>query len=65
MGSDQPQGWITEEARLHLDPCVLVLRSPQQGYHGIIGVALDLVPLGKIKKEQSQGSGVAHPRKIV
>ena len=24
-----------------LEPCVLVLRSPQQGYHGIIGVAVD------------------------
>ena len=23
-----------------LEPCVLVLRSPQQGYHGIIGVAV-------------------------
>ena len=23
------------------EPCVLVLRSPQQGYHGIIGVAVD------------------------
>ena len=24
-----------------LEPCVLVLRSPQQGYHGIIGAAVD------------------------
>ena len=24
-----------------LEPCVLVLRSPQQRYHGIIGVAVD------------------------
>ena len=24
-----------------LEPCVLVLRSPQQGYHGILGVAVD------------------------
>ena len=24
-----------------LEPCVLVLRSPQQGYHGIIGMAVD------------------------
>ena len=24
-----------------LEPCVLVLRSPHQGYHGIFGVAVD------------------------
>ena len=24
-----------------LEPCVLVLRSPQTGHHGIIGVAVD------------------------
>ena len=30
-----------------LEPCVLVLRSLQQGYHGIIGVAVDDVAGGR------------------
>ena len=30
-----------------LEPCVLVLRSPQQGYHGIIGVAVDDIAGGR------------------
>ena len=30
-----------------LEPCVLVLRSPQLGYHGIIGVAVDDVVAGE------------------
>ena len=32
-----------------LEPCVLVLRSPQQGYHGIIGVAVDDIAGGETK----------------
>ena len=30
-----------------LEPCVLVLRSPQQGYHGVIGVAVDDIAGGR------------------
>ena len=30
-----------------LEPCVLVLRNPQQGYHGIIGVAVDDIAGGR------------------
>ena len=30
-----------------LEPCVLVRRSPQQGYHGIIGVAVDDIAGGR------------------
>ena len=30
-----------------LERCVLVLRSPQQGYHGIIGVAVDDIAGGR------------------
>ena len=30
-----------------LESCVLVLRSPQQGYHGIIGVAVDDIAGGR------------------
>ena len=30
-----------------LEPCALVLRSPQQGYHGIIGVAVDDIAGGR------------------
>ena len=48
-----------------LEPCVLVLRSPQQGYHDIIGVlSLRNVSLSDTGKWERENSAVEKPRKV-
>ena len=55
----QQEDWVLRRLSV-LEPCVLVLRSPQQGYHGPMRVGqpayikiLEFVLLGKLRKKQS------------